>query len=124
MTGFSKFAFNALKISTYGDRGNGGRRVGRPSSLNSDGELGLYLLYVGSMMNIKHICLVFGVVLTTANISIRKAMDLICRKLRNHPAARAVFPDKDEMENFAELVQIKEPMRICRWTDCSGSMLR
>jgi hypothetical protein len=55
MTGFSKFAFNELRISIYGDRGNGGRRVGRPSSLVSDGELGLYLLYVGSMMKIKHL---------------------------------------------------------------------
>ena len=110
MTGFSKLAFSELRTSIYGDRGNGCRRVGRPSSLDSDGELGLYLLYVGSMMKIKHLCLVFGVVPTTANVTIRKVMDSICRKLRNHPSARVVFPDNDEMRNFAEMVQIREPM--------------
>jgi hypothetical protein len=54
--------------------------------------------------------LVFGVVPTTANVTIRKVMDSICRILRNHFAARVVFPDKDEMRNFAEMVQIREPM--------------
>lgn len=102
MTGFIRVAFSELKLCVYGDRGNGDRKIGRPSSLDSDGELGLYLLYVGSMMKIKYLYLLLGVVPTTANVTIRKIMDaktvhLNRRKLKNHRAARVVFSNEDEM---------------------------
>ena len=38
------------------------RRRGRPRSLRPEGCLGLLLFYLGSTMNHKHLCLIFGIV--------------------------------------------------------------
>jgi hypothetical protein len=70
LTGFTREAFRDLKIALFGDRDNSGRRVGCPSSLDFNGELGLYLLFVGSNMRLKHLCLIFGIVPTTAAVTI------------------------------------------------------
>ena len=55
MTGFNRDAFIRLKSYLFAVD-HDVRRVGRPSSLDSDGELGLYLLYVGSQMKTKYLC--------------------------------------------------------------------
>ena len=38
------------------------RRRGRPRSLQPEGCLGLLLFYLGSTMNHKHLCMIFGIV--------------------------------------------------------------
>ena len=38
------------------------RRRGRPRSLRPEESLGLLLFYLGSTMNHKHLCLIFGIV--------------------------------------------------------------
>jgi hypothetical protein len=38
------------------------RRRGRPWSLRPEGCLGLLLFYLGSTMNHKHLCMIFGIV--------------------------------------------------------------
>jgi DDE superfamily endonuclease len=110
LTGFTRDAFRNLRIVLFGDHDNDGRRVGRPSSLDPNGELGLYLFFVGSTMGLKHLCLIFGVVPTTAAITIWKMMKVICKLLRRHPAAEVSFPDDDLMRIYARMVQSREPM--------------
>ena len=110
LTGFTRDAFNNLKIVIFGENDNRVGRVGRPSSLDRNGELGLYLFYVGSQMKTKHLCLIFGVVPTTATVSIHKVMRRICRILKTHPASRVIFPDDNQMRVFADIIQIREPM--------------
>ena len=50
------------------------KKRGRPTSLDFDGELGLFLYYINSMMKIKHLCQLFGVVPATASFIINKLM--------------------------------------------------
>jgi hypothetical protein len=95
LIGFTREAFRDLKIALFGDRDNSGRRVGRPSSLDFNGELGLYLFFVGSNMRLKHLCLIFGIVLTTAAVTIWKLMRHICKILKSHPAAEVSFPEAE-----------------------------
>jgi hypothetical protein len=61
-------------------------------------------------MKTKHLCLLFGLVPTTANLVISKVMLLICRKLRRHPASVVEFPDEDKMRYFASMVHSREPL--------------
>lgn len=110
LTGFTRVAFERLKIVLFGHRDNDERRIGRPSNLDYNGQLGLYLFFVGSQMRIKHLCLIFGVVPTTATVAIRKLMKLICEKLKRHPASEVSFPDDNEMRVYANMVQFREPM--------------
>jgi DDE superfamily endonuclease len=110
LTGFTREAFRDLKIALFGDRDNSGRRVGRPSSLDFNGELGLYLFFVGSNMRLKHLCLIFGIVPTTAAVTIWKLMRHICKMLKSHPASEVSFPDAELMKVYARMVQIREPM--------------
>lgn len=131
LTGFSREAFSHLKIVIYGD--DPVRRLGRRSNLDPFGELGLYLFYVGSQLRIKHLCLIFGVVPTTAIVATNKVMKRICRILRTHPASRVVFLDENQMRTFADMVQLREPMvnNVIGFVDglslavqCSDSVLR
>ena len=69
LMGFTRDAFNNLRVVTFDENDNRIGRVGRPSSLDYNGELGLYLFYVGSQIKIKYLCLIFGVVPTTATDS-------------------------------------------------------
>ena len=110
LTGFTREAFRNLRNVLFGDRDNNGRRVGRPSSLDFNGEVGLYLFFVGSNMRLKHLCLVFGVVPTTAAVTIWKIMNRICKMLKRHPAAEVYFPDAELMKVYARMVQTREPM--------------
>ena len=78
MTGFSRPAFNELRSVLILDEENI-RRPGRPQLLDTTGQLGLYLFYVGSQMKSKQLCLLFGVVPSAANLVILRMMSLICR---------------------------------------------
>ena len=60
-------------------------------------------------MKTKHLCLLFGVVPTTANIVIRYMMTLLCKKLKNNASATVSFPDADKMAEFAAMVNVREP---------------
>ena len=78
MTGFSRPAFNELRSVLILDEENI-RRPGRPQLLDTTGQLGLYLFYVGSQMKSKQLCLLFGVVPSAANLVILRMISLICR---------------------------------------------
>ena len=67
VTGFSRFAFKELERALYPleDVIASGKKRGRPEALDNKGKLGLYLLFVTSRMEIKFLCLIFGIPPTT-----------------------------------------------------------
>jgi hypothetical protein len=53
----------------------------------------------------KHLCLIFGVVPSVCS----KVMQLVVKKLKNHPLAKVRFLDADKMALFVQLIQACEP---------------
>ena len=108
MTGFTRIAFGRLKEIVFPPRNV--VRYGRPRSLDDNGELGLYLLFLGSQMKTKHLCLIFGTVPTTTEVTINRVMRMVCRSLKRHQISEIKFPDEDRMGHFARMVESREPM--------------
>ena len=96
MTGFDRESFARLENCLF-EEDLGERRAGHPCSLDNCRKLGLYLFYVGSQMKTKHLCLLFGIIPTTADIVIRAMMILLCKKSKNNASAKISFPDDDKM---------------------------
>jgi len=68
---------NVLEIHTI--------RRGRPSLLDENGKLGLFLIWSNSMMRIKHISMIFGITPSVASDVISNMLYLLCEKLKIHP---------------------------------------
>ena len=85
------------------------RRRGRPWSLPPDGMLGLLLCYLGSQMTMKWLCLIFGITPTPCSRILKKILRMTVKRLRFHPLARIKFPDEQKMQQFAEMISIREP---------------
>jgi hypothetical protein len=60
MTGLTRAAFESLKNCLF-EMPTIIPKRGRPCQLDENGKLGLYLFYIGSKMDVKHLCLLFGV---------------------------------------------------------------
>jgi hypothetical protein len=58
------------------------------NSLDLRGQIGLYLFYVGSRMQLKYLCLLFGIIPSCASAYILRMMRLVIKSLKNHPDAR------------------------------------
>jgi hypothetical protein len=86
------------------------RAHGRPGSLTSEGYLGLLLLYLGSTMSYKHLCLIFGITLTVCSRSVNWMLKKNLRLLRGHLFARVNFPNGEKMREYTNMVQMREPM--------------
>ena len=84
------------------------RRVGRPSSIDNRGKLGLYLFFVGSRMSVKHLCLIFGIVPTSACVYINEMIKLVVRKLKKNPVSAIRYPTEDKLREWAALVHHRE----------------
>ena len=69
------------------------KRRGRKWSLPPDGQLGLLLFYLGSTMS----------------RMINNMLVIVNRRLRFHPLSRVKFPDDGKMQQFASMVQQREP---------------
>lgn len=111
LTGFTRHAFQQLADIIFPvEPFLVGRKRGRPQLLNDHGQLGLYLFYLGSKMHLKHLCLIFGVTPTTAQVYIDRVMELICEHLVNHPFAKIKLPNEEEKHTFAQLINTREPM--------------
>lgn len=112
MTGVSRDVFHMLLNILYPNQriDSAGRRKGRPRSLLPHAELGLFLFFVGSTMNIKHLCLIFGTVPSVCSRSLKKLLKLIPRKLWNHPFAKIEFPDENKMAKWAAMIKQREPI--------------
>ena len=115
VTGLTYSAFRTLVGALY-DSPEVGLKRGRPASLDENGEVGIYLVFLGSMGSMKHLCLVFGVVPAVASVVIKKMRSLVVSRLRMNPHARVKFPDQAERREFARIIQARE--RLVK--DCIG----
>ena len=59
MTGMSRQAFSLLHDILF--LGEQSQRTGRPPLMQSTGQLGLFLFFIGSTMGYKHLCMLFGI---------------------------------------------------------------
>jgi hypothetical protein len=85
-------------------------RCGRPCSMGPDGYLGLLLFYLGSTMNNKHLCLIFGLTPSVCSRTIIWMLQKTVRLLNNNPFAKVRFPSNEKMREFADMVQAREPL--------------
>lgn len=109
MTGFNKISFMCLETCIF-EEVPVQRSAGRPRSLDNSGYLGLFLFYVGSQMKTKHLCLIFGIIPSTANSIIVWMLKVVCKKLKNNEYAKVSFPDPEKMAEFASIIQLREPL--------------
>ena len=85
-------------------------RHGRPCLLGPDGYLGLVLFYLGSTMNYKHLCLIFGITPSVCSRAINWMLIKIVWELRDNPFAKVKFPNREKMREYAAMVQVREPL--------------
>jgi hypothetical protein len=110
MTGLSRSAFQQLSLALFVD--NNQQPIlqrGRPELLDCISQLGLYLFFIGSTMGIKHLCLIFVVVLSVCSKVINRVLRWVVRKLKDDPLAKVRFPDADEKVMFAQMIEAREP---------------
>jgi hypothetical protein len=107
ITGFTRASFMQLEtvlVTAYHPPS-----LGRPSLLDFRGRVGLYLFYVGSRMQIKFLCLLFGIVSSCASEYIQRMQKIVVRALKHHPASRIAWPGLDNKQRFAAMVAAREP---------------
>ena len=110
MTGLTREAFDMLhNILKPPGHPSLPKRKGRKWSLTSEGQLGLFLFYIGSTMNYKYLCLIFGVTPNACSRMLKNMLKLVVTWLRYHPLARIKFPSPEKMELFASMVSNREP---------------
>ena len=110
LTGLNQHAFGMLLEYIFDLEEFTRRRCRRPRSIGPDGYLGLLLFYLGSTMNYKHLCLIFGLTPSVCSRAINWMLKKIVRNLRDHPFARVKFPDREKMREYAAMVQLREPL--------------
>jgi hypothetical protein len=77
--------------------------------LTTEDRVGLYLLYIGSIMDFHMLGSVFGVPVLTAFTVVRDFIHLIPRVLRSHIHAKIKFPTKAELALYATQVTSRYP---------------
>ena len=106
MTGLTREAFgmlhDILKPPGHPDLP---KQAGRKWSLSSEGQLGLFLFYIGSTMNYKFLCVIFGITPNPCSRILRNMLKLVVRRLHYHPLAKIEFPMPEKMALFASMVQ-------------------
>jgi hypothetical protein len=120
MTGLTRRAFGSLLDYLFDlEEIASCYRCRRPCSLDPDGYLGLLLFYLGSKMQYRHLCLIFGITLPVCSRVISMMLKRMVRLLRDHLFARVKFPDDGKMRDFANMVQRREPMLDdITWMEC------
>ena len=83
---------------------------GHPQLLGPEGCLGLLLFYLGSTINYKHLCMLFGITPSVCSHVINMMLNKVVRRLRSHPIAQVKFPDATKMREFPDMVQEREPL--------------
>jgi hypothetical protein len=82
----------------------------RPCLLTPEGYLGLLLFYLGSTINYKHRCLIFGITPSVCSCLVNWMLKKVVCLLRGHPFARVKFPNGEKMREYADVIQMREPM--------------
>ena len=103
LTGMTREAFYKLESILFIEEAVG-RKRGRPPILDNSGRLGLNLFWVGSAMQTKYLCMIFGVVPSSANIIIDKLRSLICRRLQANDRLQIAWPNGVKMEEWARFI--------------------
>ena len=107
VTGFDRHAFKELVKYLYPFSNR--RSTGRPSSLGFKHKVGLYLIYCGSTLNTKFLCMIFGIVPSVCSRYLHEIRNLICEHLPNNEHAKIRFPDEQEMDLYAQMIMEREP---------------
>lgn len=81
--------------------------MGRPHSLDNKSKLALTLHWLNSTMRQKTLAQLFGVTPTTVSETIQHVIDLINKKLINHPDCLIQWPSEDKMKELAALVHAR-----------------
>jgi hypothetical protein len=111
MTGLNRCAFRLLLEYLFdNDDIVPRRRHGRPCSFFPDRYLGLLLFYLGSTMQYKHLCLIFGLTLSVCGRAINWMLQRTVRLLNGNPFAKVKFPDNVKMKEYADMIQAREPL--------------
>jgi hypothetical protein len=111
VTGFDRQSFMRLEqvLFPIDDENIIRRGPGRPLSFDKCGQLGLYLRFLNSTMKTKHLCLIFGIVPSSASVYINRMMKLVAKRLSGNIAAKIKFPDEQKMAEYAAMVAVREP---------------
>jgi hypothetical protein len=109
LTGFTRPAFKTLLRIVFPENDTGVNRRGRPQLLDPKDKLGMLCIYMNSRMDVKHLCLIFGVVPTTCSDTVEHMVVRVIKYLKNNPLSRIKFPTDDEMKVMAWRVQTREP---------------
>jgi hypothetical protein len=88
-TGFTRDAFMALETALL--RVHTVPVKGRTPALDFRGQIGLYLFYLGSRINLKHLFLLFGIVPSTASEIILKIMSIVVEGLSDDKQGRSLL---------------------------------
>ena len=114
MTGVTREVFSMMLNILYSpyDRQQYLVKKGRPNSLLPHAELGLFLFFIGSTMNIRHLSLIFGAIPSVCSKVIRRLLTSVPRKLMSHEFAKVEFPNNEQMAEFAAMIQAREPIAI------------
>jgi hypothetical protein len=107
MTGMSRQAFSLLHDILF--LGEQSQRTGRPPLMQSTGQLGLFLFFIGSTMGYKHLCMLFGITPSVCSRIINRMLMLVVQKLKRHPLAEVRFPNAERMAYYAQLIHQREP---------------
>ena len=108
--GFDRSSFKALvKYLEAMDPTSEVNLRGRPLSLSYVDQIATTLLYLGSQMAIKHLCLITGGTPSVISRTINRMLPIITHALQFHPDARIKFPSQDDARRFAKLVEQREP---------------
>lgn len=67
------------------------------------------LFYLGNTMPYKHLCLIFGITPSACSRIINKMLERVVNRLRYHPYARVKFPNNEKMQEFARMIELREP---------------
>jgi hypothetical protein len=110
LTGFTREAFIELSQLIFSEEELNDEPIkGRKHTLNCFARLGLLLFFVGSRVQIKYLCMLFGAVSSIIDRDIKEMIRRVIETLRAHPAAMIKFPNVEEMTRYAELVRRREP---------------
>lgn len=109
VTGLNRASFEELHRLLFPDEEIYPTAPGRKRILDSRARVGLYLLYIGSRMKINELCLIFGITPTTASDSLTEMINLVVDRLFKEPRSRICFPNEDQMQEFARMVNVREP---------------
>jgi hypothetical protein len=123
LIGFTRTTFQKIlrEFSKYYIVKSGVGKKGRPTTFADKGAVLSMLLhfYTGSM-ELKTLCELFGVPLSTLSRSLSKAETALSMALKNLPDARIKYPSLDEQRQWSQLVENKEPLVKKRWGFIDG----